>query len=159
MEVPVCVKAGSQNQKEWAHLRISPLPWTSCVLHNLQFCNSSWSELPARFCGRDIKWRWMQCASSAAWRMEKDQQCTQTSVWIVMDSATARKRPTTTQSPLSHTKKKTKALSAAGHERQQNYDQSQAGTWIHIGYTLAHGGNFNLIVTENRCWHGSYPCN
>ncbi|XP_073320816.1 uncharacterized protein [Pagrus major] len=54
-----------------------------------------------------------------------------------MESATASKRPTTTQTPLkSHTQKKKKGLSAASLESKRKYDQSRAGTRIYIGYAL-----------------------
>ncbi|KAM8727853.1 uncharacterized protein AB9X84_001375 isoform 1-T1 [Acanthopagrus schlegelii] len=54
-----------------------------------------------------------------------------------MDSATVSKRPATTQSLLkSNTKKKTNVLSAASLQSKRNYDQSRAGTRIHIGYSF-----------------------
>ena len=70
-----------------------------------------------------------------------DDECafltTQTNVWVVMDSATVSKRPATTQSLLkSNTKKKTNVLSAASLQSKRNYDQSRAGTRIHIGYAF-----------------------
>lgn len=78
--------------------------------------------------------------SSAAFNLhtgKRQAQWTQTSVWVIMDSATASKRPTTRQSPLkSHTMKKTEVLSAACHESKRNYDQSRAGTRINIRYAL-----------------------
>ena len=93
-----------QKQKEWAHPHISSLPWTGCVLHSELLVSLAAFD---SYTGRRQAW----------W--------TQTSVGVVMDSTTARKRPTTTQSTLnSHT------------ESKQNYDQSRAGTRINIGYAF-----------------------
>lgn len=73
----------------------------------------------------------------STWIQVRQARWTQTSVWVVMDSAMASKRPTTRQSPLkSHTEKKRKVLSAACPESKRNYVQSQAGTWTNIGYAF-----------------------
>ena len=102
-----------------------------------------------------------KCVSSTAFDSDTGRTqawWTQTSGWVVMDSATARKWPTTTQSPLkSPTKKKTKVLLAANCESEQNYNQSRDGTRINIGYVLDLWRQLQLELGLKTDADGSFP--
>ena len=139
-------EAFKTKKNEPTHVSLHCLEEAVCCI---MYCNS-WPELPAQCCGRDVRRRWMRVLGGFWLRYGK--KTSVVDLWVLIYSAMARKQTTTTQSPLkSHTKKKTKVLSAACRESKWNYHPNKHQIRVQLIEAAS-----TWTGTENRCWHGSW---